>query len=871
MGISMDIMTPEGVATFQNVTVHGHFDNARPQAERLARALSGIADVHLILVLTPHCAAILLDAVSASSSKNADREILSTTTVFIILMKRAVDIATHTTSQEQELNAEAHELSVWGQFLISAPVQISAMNRLIDDVFMPSLVTPGPILSELNISVGLTTTIGAGFESAIRSISDKTPISADVLGRALLSNHSSVLNGRIERLNLKPLQSFILNRPVSIQNGNTASGFSSKAGPPRRSRRIRREAHGDELGLGIEQYARALATIMRMADGELAFALFGPWGSGKTTLARQTAPLLLNSKDFKEGQNFSDSDALANGEYAVVWHSAWKYRRTPEAWIYLYKSLADHAMKTSGMLGRWAIALRASSKLHGRAPIFLSLSAIAVAALPLPAKLYLAAALASLLGLTAVLYFLSVIGGTTHKVKTLFGKHVKLSSHDDKLGMLALVGDDVRALLGAWIPETMVGSARERRDAKVRLALDASSAALFIALISIIWIFGLHLEGAAKFGAEKELSTIQTVLSNIARPACNADLFEPTSVFCTTSEVGKERTAPPENGSSVLHVLFYVLWLCLALLLLILPMACRTNLPDRVMLIVDDLDRCNPDEMLEIIEAIKLLLEEPFVQQRLQALMLVDEGVLEYAIAQRFERLIRDRNDIPQEASIHDPLRLMREQVITEHVEKLFACHLRVPRLEKEEIEEAVELHAGKELRKRAREERAAAEERLKQAVQGRKKADENEKTIKQMPGQASKHFPVDVVKLREEARAVEAAARAEVDRLKAPTNAKDSTDVSFGDDDLRFDRGEIDAVKRLAPDYFTATNRRPGQRSIKALLFKLQLCLLLLQLRPGDKPTVSITSIVEALKCNNAPDGAESERAVRLVAAQVA
>jgi hypothetical protein len=861
-----------GAAPPENLKILGQPREAEQLQLELAPALVDLRDLNLVLTFT--CATVLFDGAAVAPYKDSDHELLTSSTVFFALMSYAIYLASGARDGDRSELEELTTLRAWGDYLRQDEDLVSRMNELIDDTFDEPPQVSHLILRQPAHFASLSTRIAPDLRHVFERLDGRHPTGAHTLGRALLATPGDQLAARIKRFGLEPLVKLILTPEPSDA---PPPAPPRAAAHPRRSTRIAREAQGDELGLGIEHYARALATIMRTAEGEFAFALLGPWGSGKTTLARQTAPLLQSSAAFRKGQSFLPDDALANREYAVVWHSAWKYRRTPEAWIFLYKSLADHAMKTSSMLGSLAIALRAATELHGRRPIFLALSAIALAGLPLLAKLHLAAALASLIGLTSVLYLLSVIGGTTHKVKALFSKHVRLSSHDDKLGMLALVGDDVRALLSAWIPETNVGPARERALAKNRVRRDAIFATVFVMAISVVWLSGLYLESRPLVDMTGASSKLRRALSDIARPACDAGIFEPTSVFCATSEAGNKLPTSDRGAVSLLHIFFFVLWFSLAMVLLLLPILHRHGLPDRIMLIVDDLDRCNPDEMLEIIEALKLLLEEPFVQQRLQALMLVDEDVLEHAIAQRFSRLIKERREIIARAGgAPGAIASARRQVLAEHIEKLFACHLRVARLDKDEIAEAVELHAGKELRAQLREGLSKGEANSREGEALTKDNEKIRKEIKHFPKSLAVFGALQESKMLEGQKKIDdrqAALASTMEQARRELSPPHMPDVSFSDSDLRFQREEIDVIKALVPGYFDATHRRPSQRSIKALLFKIQLCHLLLHLRAGDTPPskIAIASIVNALSGKDARDDGELEQVVRLVAAQVA
>ena len=129
--------------------------------------------------------------------------------------------------------------------------------------------------------------------------------------------------------------------------------------------KIVREASLDELGLNVGDYANALATILRVSEGEFSFALFGKWGSGKTTLLKLLTPILEDPSEYRKNVLTPATETYADLRYKVVVHNAWKYRSPPEAWIYLYKSLATAVAGSTGPLERWALALRAAT---GRTP-----------------------------------------------------------------------------------------------------------------------------------------------------------------------------------------------------------------------------------------------------------------------------------------------------------------------------------------------------------------------------------------------------------------------------------------------------------------------------------------------------------------------
>jgi hypothetical protein len=102
-----------------------------------------------------------------------------------------------------------------------------------------------------------------------------------------------------------------------------------------------------------------------------------------------------------------------------------------------------------------------------------------------------------------------------------------------------------------------------------------------------------------------------------------------------------KRSGP--SAADAAHWVVLAIWSVLALALLLLPKLAGERRPGKVLLVVDDLDRCSPSEMLSVIENVRLLLDDEEINSRLQVLMLVDEHVLQHAIALRYETMIEER------------------------------------------------------------------------------------------------------------------------------------------------------------------------------------------------------------------------------------
>src|SRR5205807_103331 len=153
-------------------------------------------------------------------------------------------------------------------------------------------------------------------------------------------------------------------------------------------------------------------------------------------------------------------------------------------------------------------------------------------------------------------------------------------------------------------------------------------------------------------------------------------------------------TEAPPPGPSTGEVVVLMIWFALRISMIALPWIDKAGRPNRVLLIVDDLDRCSPVEMLDVIEGMKLLVDDAEISRRLQVLMLVDEGVLGHAIANRYKTMIEERGGGDASLSGAEA----RREVIAEQNEKLFACHLRLPRLTDEDVAAVVSRVAGREI-----------------------------------------------------------------------------------------------------------------------------------------------------------------------------
>jgi hypothetical protein len=633
--------------------------------------------------------------------------------------------------------------------------------------------------------------------------------------------------------------------------------------------------------------------------------LFGPWGSGKTTLVRELEPLLRSPERYGERTAALGTDLYAARSYEVVLHNAWKYRSRPEAWVYAYKSLADRASAGLGPVGRLLLSIRISAHRRGIWPIAAGLMTLALLALPLAAKAQLAAFVVSLIGFSAFLYLGAVTTSVSGRVRALFAKHLRLSSVDERLGMLALIGEDVKALLCAWTARRRVrtgkeDSARDDSDGKAlregatdRLAGDRVVAPIAaVGLVALAWAAGLVGQ------IWRRPIAVEATLDR------SGGLF-PHSWANATAELFQTGARPPP---SIGEWLVFLIWCLLAAAMLGLPWLARRGRPDRVLMVIDDLDRCSATEMLDVIESMKLMVDDPTINSRLQVLMLVDESVLDHAVALRYAAMIEERAASLGGSGVAEATAARaaaREEIVIEQHEKLFACHLRLAPLGDADVAAVVTSLASRELEEKRRKRRERDLQRLqrhREAASAALQAAEDlarraevdyrlvefavprelpdyhrQRTVSGTlhpsdielryakdpwaslpPEERLKRSP-DVVKARDQALEVKEAAEARVRALRLVSISPASpgaNDPLFDRSDVRFTVVEVEELRRFVPAYLRTLGRRPSPRAVRILLFKIQLCRLLLQLRyPGQPPEIrSIQAILAAFEAVSDP-----------------
>lgn len=370
---------------------------------------------------------------------------------------------------------------------------------------------------------------------------------------------------------------------------------------------IQREASEKEGALDVAKYVEALTTLFTRAGKDFTFALFGPWGRGKTYLMNRTAKALREQH-----------------QYETVHFSAWAYPQTPVLWAHLYECVAERALSGSwprrlGRSLRAALARRGPD--GGIGGMFVALLGFGLGVLPFGVWFSVGKGAYTLFGL-AGLFMIVRVARRGSELGRRLRNYLMLPRHDEQLGLQVVIGRDLKALLVGWIPD---GPPVTRTQANLYFVLCLG---VFAALFPWTYVEG--------------------------------------------------------SGTWWLGAVLAVAWLIVASALGGWTLYAGGS-PRRVLLVVDDLDRCEPARMLEVIENLRLFIETQGVGERMHVAMLVDESVLELALLTKY----RAYGALPGTS----------RQLLEESVEKLFLAYLRLPPLTGDDLVDVADKYFG-ELRR---------------------------------------------------------------------------------------------------------------------------------------------------------------------------
>lgn len=103
----------------------------------------------------------------------------------------------------------------------------------------------------------------------------------------------------------------------------------------------------------------------------------------------------------------------------------------------------------------------------------------------------------------------------------------------------------------------------------------------------------------------------------------------------------------------------------------------------RLLLFVDDIDRCKEDRLIQVIDALRVMLEDEEIMKRVIIVAAVDEDILERAIQWKYKNFIDSEKD--RESSL-----------VKEYMDKLFISCIKLPSLYPLEKEQMINNYAEK-------------------------------------------------------------------------------------------------------------------------------------------------------------------------------
>ncbi|MBL8347766.1 MAG: caspase family protein [Rubrivivax sp.] len=590
-------------------------------------------------------------------------------------------------------------------------------------------------------------------------------------------------------------------QPPRIQDTSQEMGEPPRhADSRRRSYRIgathdfTRTANDEEACLHVNDYADVVADLFSQTRDELCFAIFGAWGRGKTFLAERIGKALIKRVP----------------KCQTVRFSAWQFPTTPEVWVHLYETFADVAFKGS-FPRRIPNIVRTGIAKNGYLGLLLSYAAVAIGAVPIFPLLQGASVVLFqaylVLGVYGMIFLWTLFSGIRKTKSRLAQEYLTPNRHTEKLGLQATIGKDLRHLLDGWMPVN-----------------------------GFPWLFHLGywaatacLAGAAILRLGGDATWTDWVRENLGL------------------------VIHPGGGPVATGVAVAMIIVSAALALAWLRFG--GDQPSRVLLIVDDLDRCHPDHLISVVESIKLLVEDPVISSRVQVLMLVEEEVLRHAILEKYGRLVGDRKE--GLVGSYDAPRLVRETC-----EKLFTAQLRLPQLSTQEVRDLVETFSGfrkaiaselKEIQQRSKELRSTTNlpisdktvikpgkpgRRLPMSAQKRVLGDYNEWIEEPEPAVVRDATQPEVESRRKEAEERSAHSKAALEQIEgraqelqtylppvalptaaAPTSVKGRT----------LTEDEIKAILEALFDEGIKLRDHLGPRTVRAFLFRYQLARLIL------------------------------------------
>jgi len=94
---------------------------------------------------------------------------------------------------------------------------------------------------------------------------------------------------------------------------------------------------------------------------------------------------------------------------------------------------------------------------------------------------------------------------------------------------------------------------------------------------------------------------------------------------------------------------------------------------EKIVLFVDDIDRCSENNIIQVVDALRVMLDDTELIERIIVVAAIDEMILETAIKWKYGNYLKiDHNDMPKD-------------LIREYMDKLFITGIKLPRLKEQE------------------------------------------------------------------------------------------------------------------------------------------------------------------------------------------
>lgn len=352
----------------------------------------------------------------------------------------------------------------------------------------------------------------------------------------------------------------------------------ARVGSARESRRIPRVTSTVNQQSGSTAlYASVLKEFIEHSGDGTRIALTGPWGVGKSAIAERVAREMP-------------------GHWKVVTLDARQYPNSPAIWAYLHQRIISSIQASGGAYGEASVRLRATLRRRGPLPLFLLFASVFVALLPLRFLTIEASGLVfDIVGGLAFVSLAAWLAIFYRRTVSVAADYLKPKRFDQYLGVLDAVSKDIEDLIMTWtdVPAGENASAKSMPS-------------------TWVWMF-------------RGLALVSVPLGLVV-----------TSGFA--ERITGTHWSP--LGSYLAHTPAWGAWmfpLGLGSLIGLAPewTRARGTGPKRVLLIVDELDRCSTPSVVDVIESVDLLLRRPGLSQRVVVMPVIEISAAQKASAER--------------------------------------------------------------------------------------------------------------------------------------------------------------------------------------------------------------------------------------------